>query len=159
MSTHISSFLLFHVVSTTGFSTNYFMLFSDSEVPNHDIDDKVLTIKSNPHNHPAQINGLPRKRFIYFINLSFLDSKLFPRHMMALTVKRFHHSKRNKKGFICEVFWQYCAWKMGTSISLLLPYLKDKIQYHIKLHNTNKEATQGNVNPNWVVVYSKISYT
>ena len=25
------------------------------------------------------------------------------KHMMALTVKRFHHSRRNKKGFICEV--------------------------------------------------------
>ena len=31
------------------------------------------------------------------------DSQLFLKHVMALTVKRFHHSKRNKKGFVCEV--------------------------------------------------------
>jgi len=83
---------------------------SDSEVPNHDIDDKVLTIKSNPHNHPAQIN----------------DSKLFPRHMMALTVKRFHHSKRNKKGFICEIVLPAFFVCLAMVFTLILPALEEE---------------------------------
>ncbi len=28
---------------------------------------------------------------------------LFWRHVKALEIKRFHHSKRNKKGILCEV--------------------------------------------------------
>ena len=28
---------------------------------------------------------------------------LFMKHLFALEVKRFHHAKRNKKGFFCEV--------------------------------------------------------
>ena len=48
------------------------------------------------------------------------------KHMMALTVKRFHHSRRNKKGFICEVSINilYCSitsmsyWKIYSKILL-----------------------------------------
>ncbi len=29
---------------------------------------------------------------------------IFWRHIKALQIKRFHHSKRNRKGILCEVF-------------------------------------------------------
>ena len=33
----------------------------------------------------------------------YSSQSLFLKHMFALEVKRFHHSKRNKKGMFCEV--------------------------------------------------------
>ena len=33
----------------------------------------------------------------------YTSGTLFAKHIFALQVKRFHHSKRNKKGVFCEV--------------------------------------------------------
>ena len=32
------------------------------------------------------------------------SNQLFWRHIKALEIKRLHHSKRNKKGMLCEVW-------------------------------------------------------
>ena len=61
--------------------------FSDTEVPTEDLDEKVLTRQSNPHNTLARVSG----------------KRLSVKHITALTIKRFHHSRRNKKGLVCEV--------------------------------------------------------
>ena len=34
----------------------------------------------------------------------YSKKSMFVKHIWALTIKRFHHTKRNKKGFIFEVF-------------------------------------------------------
>ena len=52
-----------------------------------DMDDKILTKQSNPNNPFEKAKG----------------RALTIKHIVALQIKRFHHSKRNKKGFICEV--------------------------------------------------------
>ena len=52
-----------------------------------EMDEKILTRQSNPNNPTEKASG----------------RKLALRHILALEIKRFHHSKRNKKGFICEV--------------------------------------------------------
>ena len=81
------------------------MLLLDSEVPVHDVDESVLTRSSNPNKPITKVEG----KYIKFLHddeslKTFIPgSKLMAKHMMALTVKRFHHSRRNKKGFICEV--------------------------------------------------------
>ena len=33
----------------------------------------------------------------------YTSGTLFMKHIFALQIKRFHHSKRNKKGMFCEV--------------------------------------------------------
>ena len=63
------------------------LAFSDTEVPTEDLDEKVLTKQRNPHNPVSRVSG----------------KKLSVKHITALTIKRFHHSKRNKKGLVCEV--------------------------------------------------------
>ena len=52
-----------------------------------EMDDKILTRQSNPNNPVEKASG----------------HHLAMKHILALEIKRFHHSKRNKKGFICEV--------------------------------------------------------
>ena len=59
----------------------------DTEVPMGEVDNKTLTRQSNPNNPVEKATG----------------RKLAMNHILALEIKRFHHSKRNKKGFICEV--------------------------------------------------------
>ena len=66
---------------------SFAFLFSDTEVPTEDVDEKVLTRQSNPSNPVSRVSG----------------KKLSVKHITALTIKRFHHSKRNKKGLVCEV--------------------------------------------------------
>ena len=34
----------------------------------------------------------------------YSKKSMFVKHIWALTIKRFHHTKRNKKGFIFEVY-------------------------------------------------------
>ena len=64
------------------------VLISDTEVPvGDDLDGKILTRQSNPNNPFEKASG----------------RNLVMNHIFALEIKRFHHSKRNKKGFICEV--------------------------------------------------------
>ena len=71
-------------------STIFFYILSpilDTEVPVGEVDNKILTRQSNPNNPVQKVSG----------------RRLAIKHIMALEIKRFHHSKRNKKGFICEV--------------------------------------------------------
>ena len=73
-------------------------------MPVHDVDESVLTRSSNPNKPMTKVEG--NIKFLHddeSLKTFILGSKLMAKHMMALTVKRFHHSRRNKKGFICEV--------------------------------------------------------
>ena len=79
--------IIFHLISPLSFA----FLFSDTEVPTEDVDEKVLTRQSNPSNPVSRVSG----------------KKLSVKHITALTIKRFHHSKRNKKGLVCEVGRDY----------------------------------------------------
>ncbi len=71
----------------------YFIL-SDEEVPRMDKTDMV----DGPHK---------TSKIVYEIDEEEEDPKnersLFWKHIKALEIKRFHHSKRNKKGIIAEV--------------------------------------------------------
>ena len=79
------------------------LLLLDSEVPVHDVDESVLTRSSNPNKPMTKVEGNIKFLQDEFLKTFIPGSKLMAKHMMALTVKRFHHSRRNKKGFICEV--------------------------------------------------------
>ena len=73
-------------------------------MPIHDVDESVLTRSSNPNKPMVKVEGMHLKILHDESPKTFISgSKLMAKHMMALTVKRFHHSRRNKKGFICEV--------------------------------------------------------
>ena len=74
-------------------------------MPVHDVDDTVLTRASNPNKPMTKVQGTHLNALFddEFLKTFISGSKLMAKHMMALTVKRFHHSRRNKKGFICEV--------------------------------------------------------
>lgn len=51
---------------------------------------------------------------------------LFWRHIKALQIKRFHHSKRNKKGILCEVkllFYKHYANLQNQQTKLLVVYI------------------------------------
>lgn len=80
-------YLIFSQKCLISFTSLQVLLFSDTEVPTEDLDEKVLTKQRNPHNPVSRVSG----------------KKLSVKHITALTIKRFHHSKRNKKGLVCEV--------------------------------------------------------
>ena len=78
---------IFTIFYFFNFSSQVYHIFADSEVPTEDVDEKVLTRQSNPSQPVSRVSG----------------RRLTVKHITALTIKRFHHSKRNKKGLVCEV--------------------------------------------------------
>ena len=63
---------------------------------------------------------------ILCITSSIEGSKLVLKHIMALTVKRFHHSKRNKKGFVCEIILPAFFVCLAMVFTLILPALVEE---------------------------------
>ena len=57
----------------------------------------------------------------------YTSGTLFAKHIFALQVKRFHHSKRNKKGVFCEVSKQNLG--SGTRSQILARLSRMNIHY------------------------------
>jgi len=71
--------LLFFFPKNTRFYTPFCNIFSDIGIPGEDEKPKVT--KNFPPPEPEYTSGT-----------------LFMKHLFALQIKRFHHSRRNKKG-------------------------------------------------------------
>merc|ERR1719209_2772919 len=66
---------------------------------------KVLTRSSNPgQKQPTVIKG----------------KRLILKHVAALEIKRFHHSKRNKKGILCEIIMPAAFVCLAMCMTLIL---------------------------------------
>ena len=46
--------------------------------------------------------------------------------MAALEIKRFHHSKRNKKGILCEIIMPAAFVCLAMCMTLILPGLEEE---------------------------------
>eukprot|EP00094_Tigriopus_californicus_P002639 TCALIF_02551-PA protein Name:"Similar to Abca7 ATP-binding cassette sub-family A member 7 (Rattus norvegicus)" AED:0.06 eAED:0.06 QI:3223/1/1/1/0.88/0.92/28/283/1389 len=53
-------------------------------------------------------------------------TSLFWKHIKALEIKRFHHSKRNKKGMLCEVILPAAFVCLAMLFTLILPPLEEQ---------------------------------
>ena len=98
-------------------------------MPVQDIDDTVLTRGSNPSNPVTKVEGECSCVYsdrILCVTSSIEGSKLVLKHIMALTVKRFHHSKRNKKGFVCEIILPAFFVCLAMVFTLILPALVEE---------------------------------
>lgn len=73
---------------------NFFHPIADKEVP---LDDKDVT------KNPKEEIKVATKMLPSVASVSHAQHGLFWRHIAALSIKRFHHSRRNKKGILCEV--------------------------------------------------------
>ena len=51
---------------------------------------------------------------------------LFWKHIKALEIKRFHHSKRNKKGMLCEILLPAMFVCLAMLFTLILPPLEEQ---------------------------------
>ena len=78
-------FDVFHYFETYWIKFLKLKLILDMEIP-ADEDTKPKVTRNSPPPIPEYTSGT-----------------LFAKHIFALQVKRFHHSKRNKKGVFCEV--------------------------------------------------------
>ena len=52
----------------------------------------------------------------------YSKKSMFVKHIWALTIKRFHHTKRNKKGFIFEILLPAIFVLFALLVTLLVPY-------------------------------------
>jgi len=86
-----------------------------TEVPMGEMDDKILTRQSNPNNPVEKASG----------------HHLAMKHILALEIKRFHHSKRNKKGFICEILLPAVFVCLAMIFTLILPALVEEPELEI----------------------------
>jgi len=87
-----------------------------TEVPvGDDLDGKILTRQSNPNNPFEKASG----------------RNLVMNHIFALEIKRFHHSKRNKKGFICEIILPAVFVCLAMIFTLILPALVEEPELEI----------------------------
>ena len=48
------------------------------------------------------------------------------KHVAALEIKRFHHSKRNKKGIMCEIIMPAAFVCLAMCMTLILPGLEEE---------------------------------
>ncbi len=87
------------------FSANFLrdFIFLDVEVDTIDPDQKPKVSKNFPPPIPE-----------------YSSQSLFIKHLFALEVKRFHHSKRNKKGMFCEVSKKIFLELSSLSVTLSL---------------------------------------
>ncbi|XP_023327394.1 ATP-binding cassette sub-family A member 2 [Eurytemora carolleeae] len=82
----------------------------DSEVQIGDSESHVLTSHKNPSELQIVKTGKP----------------LVLKHIMALEIKRFHHSKRNKKGFMCEILLPAAFVCLAMGFTMILPPLVEE---------------------------------
>ena len=52
--------------------------------------------------------------------------RLVLKHVAALEIKRFHHSKRNKKGILCEIIMPAAFVCLAMCMTLILPGLEEE---------------------------------
>ena len=52
--------------------------------------------------------------------------RLILNHIAALEIKRFHHSKRNKKGITCEIIMPAMFVCLAMTMTLILPGLEEE---------------------------------
>ena len=52
--------------------------------------------------------------------------RLILKHVAALEIKRFHHSKRNKKGILCEIIMPAAFVCLAMCMTLILPGLEEE---------------------------------
>ena len=90
-------------------------------------DEKVLTRSSNPgQKQPTVITGKRLNPFKTTNSHNILVSRLVLKHVAALEIKRFHHSKRNKKGILCEIIMPAAFVCLAMCMTLILPGLEEE---------------------------------
>ena len=110
-------------------------------------DEKVLTRSSNPgQKQPTVITGKRWEPFQTTNSYNILVSRLLLKHVAALEIKRFHHSKRNKKGILCEIIMPAAFVCLAMCMTLILPGLEEEppLEMNPWIYPTKVVTTQGN---------------
>ena len=110
-------------------------------------DEKVLTRSSNPgQKQPTVITGKRCDLFQMTYSHNILVSRLVLKHVAALEIKRFHHSKRNKKGILCEIIMPAAFVCLAMCMTLILPGLEEEppLEMNPWIYPTKVVTTQGN---------------
>ena len=96
-------------------------------MPVGETDDKVLTKSSNP-SHQARPSSIVTGNRFKLLSLipSYPSSRLILKHIAALEIKRFHHSKRNRKGLLCEIVMPALFVCLAMTMTLILPGLSEE---------------------------------
>ena len=80
------------------------LIVTTRSCPGNKQNKKILKSQKNVKTaKPSRKRILNLETFKSLISCFCLGKPLVLKHIMALEIKRFHHSKRNKKGFMCEV--------------------------------------------------------
>ena len=97
-------------------------------MPVGETDDKVLTRSSNPSHQarPTSVVTGNRSELISKQSPPYPSSRLILKHIAALEIKRFHHSKRNRKGLLCEIVMPSLFVCLAMTMTLILPGLSEE---------------------------------